>query len=83
MRSPLFDRAELDLLLNIHEAETKLIDLDTLELLADIKDDLRYRIAYRQLRMELVDANTSIDDLVKEVDEFKRMCAALTWRVEP
>ena len=78
----LFEPSELLLLSEITEAEAKLIDLDTLVLLADIKDDLRYRIAYRQLRMEVIDANMPIDDLVEEVAEFKRMCAYLTWRAQ-
>ena len=56
----LFEPSELLLLSEITEAEAKLIDLDTLVLLADIKDDLRYRIAYRQLRMEVIDANMPI-----------------------
>jgi hypothetical protein len=56
------------------------LDIDTLELLADIQVDLRDQIARRQLKMELLDADTPIDDLVEAVDEFKRMCAALSWR---
>ena len=56
------------------------LDLDTLELLADIQDDLRNQIARRQLRMETIDADTPIDDLIEARRGFKRMCAYLTWR---
>jgi hypothetical protein len=53
---------------------------DTLEILADIKDDLRSGIARQRLRMELIDANVPIDDLIDAVEEFKRMCAVVSWR---
>ena len=53
---------------------------DTLSLIADIRGDLRYRIRCRQLRVEAIDANTPIDDLIEAVEEFKRMCAVLSWR---
>ena len=57
-----------------------MIDLDTLEILANIQADLRSGIARRQLRMELIDANVPIDDLIEAVEEFKRMCAVVSWR---
>jgi len=56
------------------------LDLDTLELLADIQEDLRNQIARRRLRTETIDADTPIDDLVGAGEEFKRMVAVLTWR---
>jgi phage tail sheath gpL-like len=40
------------------------LDIETLEILADIKADLRSRIARRRLRMELLDADTEVDDLI-------------------
>ena len=59
-----------------------MIDVDVLETLADIKDDIRRGIAKRLLIMETCDANIEIDDLIKDVAEYRRMCAALTWRIQ-
>ena len=57
-----------------------MIDLDTLEILANIQADLRSGIARRLLRMELIDCYTPFDDLVDAVEEFKRMVEILSWR---
>lgn len=56
--------------------------VDTLEIIADWKDDLRARIARRQLIFELVDFDVPFDDLVDETNTFKRVCRALKWRAE-
>lgn len=54
--------------------------VDTLEDVADWKDDLRARIAQRELIFELVDFDAPFDDLAAEVEAFKRVCRALKWR---
>ena len=80
MTAPL-DIDAIDLVAQLNAARDQLDrNTDTLSLLADIQDDLRYRIRYRQLRMEAIDADTPIDDLVEEIAEFKRICAYLAWR---
>jgi hypothetical protein len=53
---------------------------DTLELIAAIKEDLRRNIRWRQLKMEALDANVDISDLLEAVEDFKRIVAYLTWR---
>lgn len=80
MTAPL-DIDAIDLVAQLNAARDQL-DRNpyTLSLLADIRDDLLYRIRYRQLRMEAIDADTPIDDLVEEIAEFKRICAYLAWR---
>jgi hypothetical protein len=80
MTAPL-DIDAIDLVAQLNAARDQLDrNTDTLSLLADIRDDLLYRIRYRQLRMEAIDADTPIDDLVEEIVEFKRICAYLAWR---
>ena len=71
----------IDLVAQLDAARDQLDrDTDTLEILADIYDDLRRGIARRRLRMETIDADMPIDDLIEAVEEFKRMCVVLTWR---
>jgi hypothetical protein len=52
---------------------------DTLETIADWKDNLRARIARARLRFELVRLDEDKqDELVNEVEQFKNVCRALT-----
>jgi hypothetical protein len=55
-------------------------DVETLEIIADWKEDLQTRIKRAQLRFELLDADLDLTALQEEVDHFKRACRALTWR---
>lgn len=55
-------------------------DLDTLEVIADWKDDLRARIARTQLIFELCDCDVDFQPLVEEVQQFKKCCRCLMWR---
>jgi hypothetical protein len=53
---------------------------DTLNIIADQRDDLRRRIAYAKLRFQLVGIDPDeIEQLQAEVAEFKRVCRTLAW----
>ena len=53
-------------------------DIDTLEIIADWKDDLRIRYARAQLRYELIGGNgPEIEAMAAEMADFSRVVAIL------
>ena len=52
---------------------------ETLNIIADKRDELRGRIRYAQLCFELNDAEIDTGQLAADVAEFKRLCACLSW----
>jgi hypothetical protein len=55
-----------------------------LAVVADQRDDLLRRISYAQLSFMLVGLDDGeIEQLVAKVEQFKRVCACLTWRPSP
>jgi hypothetical protein len=53
---------------------------DTIEIIADWRDDLLIRIARAQIRFELIGLDDiEQDQLVAEVEEFKRACRCIAW----
>ena len=55
-------------------------DVETLEVIADWKEDLQARIRRALLRFELLDVDLDFGALEEEVSEFTRACRALMWR---
>ena len=50
------------------------------EIIAQWRDELRARIARGRLKFELIGFNAAEHDaLVDEVNEYKRLCAAVGW----
>ena len=45
--------------------------------------DLSERLWRRRMIFELCDFDVRFDDLVTEVEQFRRVCRALTWRAAP
>lgn len=68
-----------DLLAQLEAARARLDKrTDTLNIIADQRDDLRRRIAYAKLRFQLVGTDPDeIEQLQAEVAEFKRVCRTL------
>ena len=78
------DTGDTGTLVDQYRAAREQLDrgVDTLQIIADWKDDLRARIARRQLVFELLDYDVPYDDLVDQGQTFKRVCRGLAWRVE-
>jgi len=70
---------------NFADATTTKFDLnattETLQLIADWRDDLLTSVARAQIQFELIGLDEDEQDLLKaEVADFRRVCAGLAWR---